>query len=60
MAIVDDFDAIAKRMRELKSPSPKTSEQISEMEKWRALARETARVYLETRRKGLLRDGPKS
>jgi hypothetical protein len=55
MAIIDDFDAIAKRLRELKSPAPKSAEQIAELERWRDLAKETARVYVETRRRDLLR-----
>lgn len=56
MHIADDFDAIAKRLRELQAPSPKSSEQIAELEKWRDLARETARIYVENRRRGALRD----
>ena len=56
MPIIDDFDAIAKRLRELKSTSPKSAEPVAEMEKWRDLARETARLYLQQRRRGPLRD----
>jgi hypothetical protein len=60
MAIIDDFDGIAKRLRELKAPSPKSSDEITELEKWRDLAKETARAYVENRRRGALRDYPSS
>lgn len=60
MAIIDDFDAIAKRLRELQSPAAKSAEDIAEMEQWRDLARETARVYLANRRRGVSRDRPVS
>jgi hypothetical protein len=53
MAIIDDFDAIAKRMRELKAPAPKDATSITEMERWRDAAMETARVYVQNRRRGL-------
>lgn len=56
MAIIDEFEVIAKRMRELKSPAPKGANEITELEKWRDLAKETARVYLENRRRGALSD----
>ena len=51
MPIIEDFDAIAKRLRELQSPAPKSSGQIAELEKWRDAARETARAYLENRKR---------
>jgi hypothetical protein len=54
LAIIDDFDGIAKRLRELKTPSPKSADEIAELEKWRDLARETARAYVENRRRGVL------
>jgi len=60
MAIIDDFDGIAKRMRELKSPAPKGANEIAELEKWRDLAKETARVYLENRRRGAVSDSSSS
>jgi hypothetical protein len=53
MAIIDDFDAIAKRMRELKSAAPKGADEITVLEKWRDLARQTARAYVESRRSGV-------
>jgi hypothetical protein len=56
LAIIDDFDGIAKRLRELRTPSPKSADEIAELEKWRDLARETARAYVENRRRGALSD----
>lgn len=50
MPIVEDYDAIARRLRELKAPTPKSADEISDLERWRDLARETARIYLENRR----------
>ena len=58
MAIIDDFDAIAKRLRELRAPAHKSADEIAELERWRDLARETARVYLENRRRGSWSDHP--
>jgi hypothetical protein len=58
LAIIDDFDGIAKRLRELKTPSPKSADEIAELEKWRDLARETARAYVENRRRGVLDHPP--
>jgi hypothetical protein len=52
LAIVDEFEAIAKRMRELKAAAPKGADEITELEKWRGLARQTARAYVESRRSG--------
>jgi len=52
MAIIEEYDAIAKRLRELRTASPKGAEEIADMERWRDLARETARVYVENRRRG--------
>jgi hypothetical protein len=51
MAIIEDYDAIAKRLRELRAPSSKSANEISEMELWRDLATETARIYVENRRR---------
>jgi hypothetical protein len=51
MPIVEDYEAIAKRLRELKGSGPKSMERITELERWRALARETARTYVGTRRR---------
>jgi len=49
MAIIEEYDAIAKRLRELRSASPKGANEI-DLERWRDIARETARVYVESRR----------
>ena len=52
MPIIEEYDAIAKRLRELqKTASPKGADEITHLEKWRDLARETARVYVESRRR---------
>lgn len=51
MSIVEDYDAIAKRLRELRTPAPKGADEITHLERWRDLARETARAYVEDRRR---------
>jgi len=51
MPIVEDYDAIAKRLRELQAAEPKSAERITELERWRDLARETARTYVGNRRR---------
>lgn len=53
MAIVEEYDAIAKRLRELQTPSAKSADDITHLERWRDLARETARAYVENRRQRL-------
>jgi hypothetical protein len=53
MPIIEDYDAIAKRLRELKAATPKSAERITDLERWRDLARETARVYVGGRRRML-------
>jgi len=53
MAIIDDYDAIAKRARELKLPVQSQSHKGVELEKWREAASETARAYVQTRRREL-------
>jgi len=57
MAIINDYDAIARRLRELQAASPKSTDKITELESWRDLAKETARVYVEHRRRHLV--GPR-
>ncbi len=52
MAIVDDYGAIARRLRELNPPSGKDDD----LKAWRGLAEETARTYVESRRRGPLAD----
>ncbi len=54
MPIVEEYDAIARRLRELKASSAKSADEISNLERWRNLARETARVYVESRRRRIL------
>ena len=51
MPIIEEYDAIAKRLRELKADAPKGAEEIADLEKWRDLARDTARAYVENRRR---------
>jgi hypothetical protein len=55
MPIVEDYDAIAKRLRELK-PSANSKAKDTPLDKWRDLAEETARVYVQNRRRGPLAD----
>lgn len=56
MPIIDDFDGIAKRLRELKSAAPKGADEIGELEKWRDRAMETAGAYVQSRRQGPMSD----
>ena len=51
MPIVEEYDAIAKRLRELKTRAPKGANEITELEQWRDIAKETARAYVEERRR---------
>jgi hypothetical protein len=51
MPIVEDYEAIAKRLRELRAAAPKSAGRITELARWRDLARETARVYVNGRRR---------
>ena len=54
MPIIDDYDAIAKRMRELELPVQAQSHKDTELlEKWRAAALDTARTYVQKRRREL-------
>lgn len=50
MPIIEDYGAIAKRLRELRAATPKGPDEISELERWRDLARRTAREYVASRR----------
>jgi hypothetical protein len=54
MPIIEEYGAIAKRLRELQTASPKGTVEITHLERWRDLARETARVYVESRRRRTL------
>jgi hypothetical protein len=49
--IIEEYNAIAKRLRELRTAAPKTADEIADLEHWRDLARETARAYVENRRR---------
>ena len=51
MAIIDDYEAIAKRARELKLPVRAQSHKVFDLEEWRQAALETARAYVQTRRR---------
>jgi len=56
MPIVEDYEAIARRLRELNpsaTPSGKTTDRLDE---WRTAAEATARDYVQTRRRGPLAD----
>jgi hypothetical protein len=55
MAIIDDHEAIARRLRELK-PSPAPTTKDTDLDKWRGLAEQTARVYVQNRRRGPMAD----
>ena len=49
MAIIEDYAAIAKRLRELQPVSSQTSQEIDQ-DKWRNLAEQTARDWVQSRR----------
>lgn len=49
MSIVDDYAAIAKRLRELQAP--KSADEITGLERWRSFAYDTARRYVDIRRR---------
>ena len=51
MAIIEDYDAISRRLNELLTTSPKGVNDITDLERWRDLARETAQEYAENRRR---------
>jgi hypothetical protein len=55
MSIVEDYGAIAKRLRELQSATPKDAQQITELEKWRDAAFDTARSYVQRRKMEIVR-----
>jgi len=54
MAIIDDHEAIARRLRKLKPSATPTKN--TQLDKWREIAAETARVYVQNRRRGPLAD----
>jgi hypothetical protein len=57
MAIIDDYDAIARRLRELAPSIARPQRDIDRLDEWKELAQETARVYVQNRRKELLLRG---
>src|SRR5260221_693610 len=52
MAIVNDYEAIARRLHELNPATGKDDD----LRKWRSRAEETAQTYVESRRQGPLAD----
>jgi hypothetical protein len=52
MAIINDYGAIARRLRELNPPAHKEDD----LKAWRSRAEETARTYVESRRRGPVAD----
>jgi hypothetical protein len=51
MPTIEDYGAIAKRLRELQAAGPKGPDKIIELEQWRDLARQTVREYVQSRRR---------
>lgn len=51
MAIIEDYGAISRRLNELLTTSSKDVNEITDLERWRDLARETAQEYVESRRR---------
>ena len=54
MPIIEEYDAIARRLRELRAPSPKGVDEITNLERWRDLALETAQEYVKARRRAAI------
>jgi len=52
VAIINDYDAIARRLRELNPPASKDDD----LKTWRGIAEEIARTYVESRRRGPVAD----
>ena len=50
MAIIEDYAAIAKRLRELQPVSSQSSSRDIDQEKWRNLAEQTAREWVQNRK----------
>ena len=55
MPIIEDYEAIARRLREL-NPAPAAGKAEEELKGWREAAEATARDYVHARRKGPLAD----
>ena len=56
MPIIEDYEAIARRLRELNPALAGSREEPARSEKWRELAEVTAREYVQSRRRGTLAD----
>jgi hypothetical protein len=56
MPIIEDYEAIARRLRELNPPPTQDRQTGRHLEEWRDLAEATARDYVQTRRRGPLAD----
>ena len=59
MPIIEDYAAIARRLRELNPPPAQDRQDRKagrQLEEWRDLAEATAREYVQTRRRGPLAD----
>jgi len=55
MANIDDYTAIAQRMRELRAPSPKDTQEITDLGRWREAAFGTAKAYVQHRKMEIAR-----
>lgn len=58
MPIVEEYGAIARRLRELRTASPKSVRETTNLERWRVLARETAEEYVKRRHRDSSGDSP--
>jgi hypothetical protein len=56
VAIINDYEAIARRLRELNPVARKDAD----IEKWRDLAAEIAQTHVDSRRRGPLADVPRN
>src|SRR5438128_2634349 len=52
MPIIEDYDAIAKRLRELNPPATPATKDTDLTDRWRDIAADTARIYAQNRRTG--------
>lgn len=56
MAIIDDYSAIAKRLRELNPAAVPKAHKSEPVDRWHNMAEDTARIYAQNRRTGPLAD----
>jgi len=54
--IIEDYDGIARRLRELKPSATPSAKDADLTDKWRGFAEETARAYVQNRRRGPMAD----